>query len=651
VNSEASREECFVVLLALTVCASPLLWRLPGWVGASFCLLLSLRAWILWCGAALPSRWLVLLALCVPLAKLFLSQLNLPGRDGGVPFLLLLVGFKLFETHTPRDWRIVLALGFFLTVTPLLYDQSPLAALWLLLSLALLTVALARLAGQSFSASLRHTVLAFGLGLPLTLVLFLIIPRLPGPLWSLPNQGEKARSGLSSVMRPGSISQLILSGDPAFSAVFLGAPPKQAWLYWRVLLLDQFDGQAWRNSERIRYDINNRVEGGQLLDYLVTAAPQLGHLPALDLPVTVPVGANVAAGRILAVAGAPQEERRVQLQSAIGSRLVEPLTPLRRQTYLELPPGNPAARALAQQWRATTQGGRAWASQALNYFRSHKFLYTLTPPVLQGDIIDAFLTNTRQGFCEHYSASFAFLARAAGIPSRVVVGYQGGDYNPVGSFWQVRSSDAHAWVELWLQEEGAWVRFDPTAAAMPGRIDSGVQSALPSTRPSLPWGNGRVPEWVLSIRQAWQAAQFQWQQWVVGYDAEHQRSLFARLGLGERVDVVAVLRAALVGGLLAALPLLLWFWRRRERRDPLEEGWRRLREQLKLAGVAVAASDGPLEVLKRAKPLSNADWESLRSLVGRYVELRYRKREIDPLSAKAWLKAVHGFKPKAKSRA
>lgn len=645
-NGVVSREACFSVLLALAACAAPLLLYLPAWVGVSFCLLLAVRVWLLWRGAALPSRWLVLFALGVPLSKLFLSQLNLLGRGGGVPLLLLLVGFKLYETATARDWRILLALGFFLAVTPLLFDQSPLAALWLLLTLGLLTVALARQTGQPFSGSLRHTLLALGLGLPITLVLFLAIPRLPGPLWSLPRQNDKASSGLSTEMRPGSISQLILRGDPAFSVVFTGAPPKHAWLYWRVLLLDQFDGQAWRNSERINYDLQTEVEGGLPVDYLLTGAPQVGHLPALDLPLSTPVGANISAGRLFSVGGSPLEERRVQVKSAFGARLVESLSPLRRQLYLELPSGNSAARALAQQWRDQTQSDRDWARQALSYYRSNKFIYTLTPPTLQGEIIDAFLLQSRQGFCEHYAASFAFLARAAGIPSRVIVGYQGGDYNPVGRFWQVRSSDAHAWVELWLKEEGAWLRFDPTAAAMPGRIDSGVQSTLPGTRPSLPWGDGQVPTWMLSMRQAWQAAQFQWQQWVVGYDAEHQRSLFAQLGLGNRVDVAAVLRAALVGGLLAAMPLLFWLWQHRTVWDPLEAGWRQLRGRLIEAGVVVADSDGPLEVVRRAKRLPQQERRQLQDLAREYIALRYQSREVAPLAAKAWRAAVRRFKPK-----
>src|ERR1039457_5975328 len=126
--------------------------------------------------------------------------------------------------------------------------------------------------------------------------------------------------------------------------------------------------------------------------------------------------------------------------------------------------------------------GAAIAERALSYFREQGFVYTLEPPLLGRDSVDEFLFGSKSGFCEHYASSFVFLMRAAGVPARVVTGYQGGDINPVDGYMIVRQSDAHAWAEVWLKGRG-WVRFDPTAAASPVRVESGIAAAVPATDP------------------------------------------------------------------------------------------------------------------------------------------------------------------------
>jgi transglutaminase-like putative cysteine protease len=644
-ESLADRHAVMAVLCGLLISAAPLISRLSPWVVGCFVGMWLLRVWLHWRDAPLPRRSLLLLALAIPLALMLKTPQSVLGREGGVSVLMVLSAFKLLETESLRDWRILLALAFFVAVTPLLFDQSPLAALWLLLTLALLTMALAQLAGQSWRSSVRQTGLSFALGLPLALVLFVVMPRLPGPLWNLPQRDDSASSGLSPVMSPGSISRLILSGEPAFSAVFVGRPPRTSALYWRMLVLDSFDGQSWRNGGRIEADFNTTAVGGTPVHYVLTAKPQQGRLPALDLPQVLPEGVEAQAGLLFGVSGPQQNVRRLEAVSVVGSHLSELLGAARRNWYLQLPPGNSQARELAEQWRRNAHSEQDWVKLALGYYRQNQFRYTLTPPPLQGDIVDQFLFSTRQGFCEHYAASLAFLARAAGIPSRVVVGYQGGDYNPIGNFWQIRSSDAHAWVELWFADEQVWQRVDPTAAAIPGRVDSGVENALPGTRARLPWGGGEVPAWMISLQERWRAAQFQWQQWVIGYDAERQRNLFSWLGLGERVNVAAVLRALLAGGLLAGLPLPFWLWRLRRVQDPLQDGWLHLRQRLQRAGVPVAASDGPLDFLDKARNLPPEQRQTLKGLVKQYIDLRYREKEGGGQAVSEWRRRVRRFRP------
>ncbi|WP_024301412.1 DUF3488 and transglutaminase-like domain-containing protein [Pseudogulbenkiania sp. MAI-1] len=633
------------VLVALAITAAPLALYLPGWVAALSGAMLLARGVLLWQHRQLPPRWLVALALAVPLVLLWLSLRTLVGREGGSALLLLLVGFKTFETFGLRDWRVLLGLGFFLAATPLLFDQSPGAAAWLVLSLFCLTWAMAALHGkQPLLASLRTTLLALLLSLPLMLVLFVVMPRLPGPLWSMPAAGASASSGLSDDMAPGSISQLIPSNEPVFTAVFAGTPPAQRDFYWRVMLFDRFDGRRWFNAGAIA-EPGGKVMGGVPVGYTLTVVPDKGRVPVLDLPGSVAEGLRERAGMVWQQQRVSDVRIRYRAASHAGALLAEPLDEVHQAFYRYLPAGNERTRALAAGIRARSRDDEAYIRAVLEHFRLESFRYTLSPPPLSGAVVDQFLFETRQGFCEHYASALAFLARAAGIPSRVIVGYQGGEYNPAGGFWQIRSSDAHAWVEVWLASRQAWWRIDPTAAVSPDRIERGVDQVVPGVRATVPMLGGRPPEWMLALRQYWQAANFNWQQWVVGYDAGRQRLLFRSLGLGQEVDVPAVLKGLLVGAVFMVMPFW-WWWRRQPQREPLQVGWSLLGRRLRRVGVAVTPADTPAEVLHRAAGLAEADRAQLMALLDAYAGLRYRTTaEVSPRAARRWLREVRRFRP------
>ncbi|MBI3144270.1 MAG: DUF3488 domain-containing transglutaminase family protein [Pseudogulbenkiania sp.] len=633
------------VLAALAVTAAPLALHLPGWVAALSAAMLLARGVLLWQQRQLPPRWLVALAVVVPLVLLWLTLRTLVGREGGSALLLLLVGFKAFETFSLRDWRVLLALGFFLAATPLLFDQSPLAAAWLVQSLLCLTWAMAALNGrQPLLASLRTTLQALLFSLPLMLVLFVVMPRLPGPLWGMPAADESANSGLAEDMAPGSISQLILNHEPVFTAVFAGPPPPRRDFYWRVMLFDRFDGSRWLNAGALT-EPRGQTRGGIPVSYTLTVVPDKGRVPVLDLPGGVAEGLTERAGMVWQQARASDARIRFRADSRAGALLVEPLDAMQHAFYRFLPAGNERALALAASIRARSRDDEAYIRAVLEHFRLESFRYTLSPPPLSGAIVDQFLFETRQGFCEHYASALAFLARAAGIPSRVVVGYQGGEYNSAGEFWQIRSSDAHAWVEVWLASRQAWWRVDPTAAVSPDRIERGVEQAVPAARTAMPMLGGRPPEWMLALRQHWLAANFAWQQWVVGYDAGRQRSLFRSLGLGQEVDVPAVLKGLLAGAVLMVMPFL-WWWRQQAKREPLQQGWLLLGRRLRRVEVVIAPSDTPAEVLLRAASLAEAEHGQLAALLEAYACLRYRTSgEASPEAVRCWLRAVRCFRP------
>ena len=647
-NADAGRR-VLPVLLALLLVVTPLAWYLPFWVTGVFAGLVLIRAALVWQRRPLPPRWLLVLALLVPVGFLWLTLKTLVGREGGVALLVLLAGFKALETGGLRDWRVLLALGFFLAAMPLLFDQSPAAAVWLVVSLVALTWAMARLAGNPPRAGWRQTATALGLSLPLMLVLFFIMPRLSGPLWSMPPSRQTAVTGLADDMAPGSISRIIPANTPVFNVVFDGAPPARRDFYWRVRVFDRFDGVRWYEAGTIREE-TLQLLGGQPYRYRITVKPERRRLPVLDYPAeNAPDPAQLQPGLTWSSRRSTAEETiRLPAEGRSGARLAEALDPARLALYLQLPPGNPQARALAARLRQRSADDRILLRGLLDTYRSQPFRYTLTPPALPGQIVDGFLFGSRQGFCEHFAGSLAFLARAAGLPARVVVGYQGGRFNPDGGFWQVRSADAHAWVEVWLPSEGAWLRVDPTATVSPDRIAAGAESALPVLQPTVPVIGGAPPAWLGRWRQMAEAWSFRWQRWVVGYDADRQRQLFRRLGLGDEVSAPVVLRGLAVGMLLGMVPLL-WWWRRRPVADPLASGWMAVRRRLRRAGIALAPSDGPQDVLGKAAGLAEADRIELEALTQRYIDWRYRGQPASAAEIRTWLRAVRRFRPRQRA--
>lgn len=630
------------VLWALVWVLLPLAWYLPAWLPLLGMAALLGRMALSRRGDALPARWLLLPALALFVGAAWLQLGTLIGREGGVALLLLLTAFKAYETASLRDWRVLLALGFFLAAMPLLFDQSPWMAAWLVASMLLLTWAAAVLAGGLPRGSWRSAAQALLLSLPIMLVLFVLMPRLPEPLWSMPMQQSAAGSGLGEDMEPGSISRLILNRDPAFSVVFDGPAPKQDQMYWRTMLLDVFDGRRWHRAGEGRA-LAMPVAGAASVRYSLTLRADRGRLPALEMPMDAPPGSHFAAGGVLRQDRRQDELARYAMTSLLGAGPSEDLSDGARAFYTRLPPGNPRSRALAAQLAARAGSEADFAQEVLRHLRLGGFRYTLQPPLLGEQPEDQFLFETRQGFCEHYASAFVFLARAAGIPARVVVGYQGGEYNPVGKFWLVRSSDAHAWAEIWQAKARRWLRVDPTAAVSPGRLEQGAEQALPALRNEGAAGAVLPPRWLRYWRQQWLAADFAWQQWVVGYDANRQRGLFQRLGLGDGVDASSVLRGLFIGMTLAMLPLLAW-WRRRPGLPPLAAGWAGLRQGLARRGIVVPASHGPLDMLKAAQGLPREDFLSLRVLLDEYIELRYRRSEADPAREKKWSRRARRWK-------
>lgn len=624
------------VLAALLWSALPLVFSLPTAVVLLFAALLAVRGALLYAGIGkLPAPVLALLG--VLSGVLVWTQLGTVfGREGGVAFLLLLVTLKAFESSSQRDWNVLLLAMLFLIGSAVLFNQSLLTGLWLLAALTAAAVCLAVSAGGlSLREALRCAASSLLAVLPLAAVLFVSVPRMKEPLWRIPQGGQQAKTGLSGTMQPGSISNLVQSDEWVANITFSdGLKPQPRDLYWRAIIMSDFDGTRWQAMPDFAADgaPQLRVSEGRGVRYQMIIRDQNGALPALDYPAGVlPQGLVRRLGGTVRAERSREGLRRLDLQAALGDTLPHALNEAEYRRYTRLPEGNPQTRRLAETLAKQSPTERAFIRNVLNHFSRRHFGYTLRPPTTAGrNSIDEFMFATRQGFCEHYAQSFAVIMRAAGLPARIVTGYQGAEYNPQGGFWQIRAKDAHAWTEVWLPSEQVWLRVDPTAAVAAIRTEQGIGSALPQ--------NDRVLIADESAFSRWRdAGQFYWQQWVVNYDQSRQNSFFSLLGLGgfNLKTLLLFLPAALAAALL---PLYRWQAKNRSR-NHLEEGFMLLKLALLGDGGESAPSVTAVE-LKSLLHENGIQDNALETLLADYDNLRYAGLPSDPRAERRWYRAA-----------
>lgn len=620
------------LMSALALALVPHLARLPLWISALALGLGALR-WLLHRrGAALPPRWLVLLLALLGALGVYAYYGTLLGKNAGVALLCLMLACKLLELRRLRDTMLVVFLGYFLVITHLLYSQALLLALYLLVVVWILTATLLELThpGGAVSGTLRLAGRLLLQAIPVMAVLFLLFPRIAGPLWNLPRDAASATTGLSDRMRPGTISQLSQSDAVAFRVRFDDTPPPPAQRYWRGPVFWQTDGREWRarrpGERPLRDEPAAYAPLGEGLDYVVTLEPHQNHwLFALDLPAWVESATEISSDFQVLSARPIREVHRYRARShpAYQTRTA---TAHERHRALQLPGTvSPRVRALAQGWRSAAQRPEQIVARALRHFREQPFVYTLNPPLLGSDPIDGFLFDTRRGFCEHYAAAFTLLMRLAGVPTRVVTGYQGGEFNPLGDYLIVRQSDAHAWAEVLLPERG-WVRIDPTAAVAPERIESSIRPILDAVGEPVQFqlpGAGLLARWARQTQYLWDGLQNGWNQWVLGYGPDLQQGLLRRIGL-EGLEWRG-LALTLIGVVAVLLGVVTYSLLRQERPkfDPVLEAYRHFCRRLARQGLPRLPHEGPLDFARRvgrARP----DWRIKVELITRlYVALRY----------------------------
>ncbi len=638
----------------------------PAWVAGTGAMLVALRFVLLARdrrrGGVAPARipaWalgLFALAAAFVIRQTFGYFL---GRDPCVAFLFLLVGIKFLETRITRDGALLVCLSSFLVVTPFFYGQSMFAALaavpaMLLLGATLIVLTLDPSSAPRLSdwgAPVSLAVRMFVQGIPVAALLFVLFPRLAAPLWGLPVD-HSAKSGLSERMAPGAISELSLSDAVAFRVDFDGVTPGPRLRYWRGPVLSRFDGHEWTmvphppDGELARPE--PRAADGRLppldrrpVSYTVTLeAHWKPWLYALDLPASLPrhvaedagaEGGNMPLAMLardqMLLARAPVTQplryRQLSLLRDWHPASAGEDDPRAIGEYLQLPYGsnaeNPGTTEFARALRNAHPDDAGFIRAVLLYFRNEHFVYTLAPgEVFEHDPVDGFLFQSRRGFCEHYASAFVVMLRAAGIPARVVTGYQGGEINPNGHYMIVRQSDAHAWAEALLN--GEWRRFDPTAAVAPTRIEMGLGGSLPLNEVPL---LARLDEnWVKQLRLSWDALNYDWRRNVIGFNRDRQRSLWRdwRIDRFAAWQIVAGAATLTLGWVGIVLGWLAWKRRHSDRARAL---WESLCARLARAGLPRHPYEGPLAYVARASTRW-PEYAPAFSVIGEaYASLRY----------------------------
>jgi transglutaminase-like putative cysteine protease len=629
-------------LAALMLSLAPHVLFLPPWITAAFVVCGGWRYLIERRRRSLPSPWLrVLLALGCFLG-VFATYATISGVGPGSALLAVMAALKLLETRKRRDQFVLLFIAIFLVMSALLREQYLWSLPYLILAVLLIMTAWLRVsaaagetAGRSFRTGGRLVLYAA----PLAVAMWVFFPRLANPFWSVPMDTGTATSGISDSMSPGDVSSLSMSNAVAFRVTFPGSIPEPRDRYWRGLVLTLFNGRTWSGNDP--FDgarVHEQVFGsGEVVEYQITLEPTRQQwVFALDMPWswTLP---RTFMGPQQQLARNRPIDRRVSYEAAsyLDYRTEVDLTDYARSWYERVPAeSNKRTQTLARQMRAAAGSDTAYIEAVLRMFHEEEYFYTLKPPPLGSSPVDRFLFDTKRGFCEHYASAFAVMMRVAGIPARVVLGYQGGELNPMGGHMIVRQSDAHAWNEVWLDDVG-WRRVDPTSAVAPNRIEIGFNESMIDGSAAA-WGFSFTSELLHQLTLTWDAMNAKWNEWVLGYGPENQGRFMEWLGMDDpdwRKMMLTLV--AIVVGLILLISLILSLRYKPPARDRAAILYQRF---VRRVGIEPLTGETPAAFAARAEMESQIPLPAIHRVTATYLDARYGP--FDPASLRRLESAV-----------
>lgn len=638
------RNALALMLVSIALVILPHVMRLPIWVTLMCIGCCAWRVMVFQGRWSFPGRWVKAFFVFGSFLGVGFGYGTLLGLEPWVGMLVIALVLKLLEMHRKQDAYTVVVLAYFVALTEFLFEQSIPYTIYMYVTITVITSALIGLnqAEVSPKAAFIKASVMLAQAIPMMILLFVLFPRI-GPLWTVPVQSNVAKTGVTDSMSPGNIAELVQSDALAFRATFEGEVPAYSQLYWRGLVLSYFNKghQSWTQERPGLYgrtlqgknDVaawkDNMEYLGDPVKYSVIMEPtNQNWVFSLTLPETTE---QERLGLVRDFRFYSFQEIRARFQYELTSYLdyrtdVE-LTDFWRHRYTLLPEDdNPRTRALGETLRADSISDDDYLSQVLRHFMAEGFAYTLKPPMLEGNTIDQFLFETKRGFCEHFTGSFVYLMRAGGVPARVVVGYQGGEFNRRGNYVAVRQFDAHAWAEVWMEGQG-WIRVDPTAVVAPQRIQEGLEFAVEGEEfladVGLSLMKFRSTLWITELRLQFSALNHYWDAWVVGYSPTMQMELLNRY-LGE-IDR-KTMGMYLLGGfftIFALVALFLLMKRSSRKLAPVEKEYLRYCQYLAGQGLARAVGEGPIDYGRRVASARPDLAPGIKAVTNAYVRLNF----------------------------
>lgn len=643
-----SRRGLLWLFFAIALALAPHIPHLPLWHGP-LALVIFLWRYQVFRGAWEPPSKLMKFVMALAAIAGIVIEFRPPiGLEPMAALLIAGTLLKFVELFRMRDSAILHFMALFICALSGLFYQNLFAALYILIAsvfiLASLSVANRQDKEKVLGEPIKLNSKLFLQALPLAVVLFLVMPRL-GALWSVPSLKHAAKTGVSDTMSPGDFSKLGKSADVAFRVSFEKGPiPMPYQRYWRGLVLTDFDGRIWTQSKGFILNTGKPKVQGESVEYSIILEPtQQRWLYAIPLAYSNDKGVEFGGHQTL-VARTPVSSRMkysvksyldyswsnsassetnseaVQrftskdtnylISSRTGKNYYRPSNPVELaratridQRFLALPSGfNPRTLEWAAKLQQEGYSTGQLVQQVLNHF-TRSFRYTLEPPLLGKHSVDEFLFDTQAGFCEHFSSSFVFTMRALGVPARVVTGYQGGELNEANNYLTIRQYDAHAWAEVWFDNQG-WVRVDPTAAVAPERIEQNLMDALQGeegllSETPLSLVRWKGVDWVNQVRLQWDELNYHWHRLVLGYDNEQKISLLKNLLGG--TDPWRILLVMLASIFLPIGFISGWWYLKRSHStlSPAAKLYVKFCKQLEKQGIVRAPNEAALAFAKR----------------------------------------------------
>jgi transglutaminase-like putative cysteine protease len=619
------------LLITIGMIALPHAFNLSIPVFSLFCLLLCWRFICIWKKTWLPTPPLLFLLTLGSLTLLFVQHHTILGRDAGTSMFIIALGLKLMELKKPKDITLVTYLAFIVAASQFLYLQNIFMAAYIFFVCCMLLGTLILMNSQQphLGIAIKQSCLIVAQAIPFMIAMFIFFPRLEAPQWMLFSDKHGAKTGLSDTLEPGSISRLGKSDELVFRVKFSGPTPPPQERYWRGPVFSYTDGKRWtqiQNNTPDNFKDSVRVSETPYHYTLLLEAQEKNWVFALDMPTEFPQNTTRDARYQLLAKHNPHDRAEYKITSypKFNTGIISEHDNVEN---LQLP-DKPSARIiqLVTQLQGHSQEPRLLIQNLLNYFSQQEFHYTLHPPLMPENPIETFLFDSRYGFCSHYATAFVYLMRVANIPARVVTGYQGGKFNKVGDFLEIRQANAHAWTEVWLDQRG-WVRFDPTAAVAPERIEQDVnidlQIASGEVNFMLVKNANLIGKWLKQTGLLWNSVDYHWQRWVINYTSVSQTNFLSALGI-ENIAAMLYWTAGLAT-FLTSLLIVVVFYKHRKPSDPVLLIYSRFCSKIATQGIILANGEGAKDYATRCKrnlPQLTITIDAITSL---YLKIRYGK--------------------------